>query len=129
LANFCQDVARDWDLGRIYLPQESCRQFGYGEEHFAARRASESFRRLLQHETERACAFLLAGKPLIEQMPAELRVQVALFVEGGLAILDEIRHQQYDVWRRRPTVSKLRKVRLLSRCWWHYRAARRTRPS
>ena len=31
LANFCQDVARDWDRGRIYLPQADCRRFGYDE--------------------------------------------------------------------------------------------------
>ena len=37
LANFCQDVARDWDRGRIYLPQADCRRFGYNEATFARR--------------------------------------------------------------------------------------------
>ncbi len=28
LANFCQDVASDWDRGRVYLPETACRRFG-----------------------------------------------------------------------------------------------------
>jgi len=27
LANFWQDVARDWQRGRVYLPQSDCRKF------------------------------------------------------------------------------------------------------
>ena len=124
LANFCQDVARDRQKGRIYLPLESCRQFAYEEADFAARRANEAFRRLLEHEVNRAESYLLAGQPLVALMPAALRVDVALFVEGGLAILAEIRRQNYDVWTRRPTVSGLHKLRMLARCWWQYRGER-----
>ena len=29
LANFWQDVARDYDMGRIYLPREDCERFGW----------------------------------------------------------------------------------------------------
>jgi phytoene/squalene synthetase len=32
LANFWQDAARDWDLGRVYLPEEDRRRFGYGDD-------------------------------------------------------------------------------------------------
>ncbi len=47
LANFCQDVAGDWDRGRIYLPQADCRRFGYTEAMFARRECNEAFRRLM----------------------------------------------------------------------------------
>ncbi len=47
LANFWQDVARDWDRGRIYLPQADCRRFGYDEGCFARRECNEAFRQLL----------------------------------------------------------------------------------
>ena len=45
LANFWQDVARDWDRGRVYLPQADCRRFGYDEASFARRECNEAFRR------------------------------------------------------------------------------------
>jgi len=60
---------------------------------------------------------LRAGLPLIELMPRELRLDVALFIHGGLAVLRAIRRRNYDVWTRRPTVSKMEKLRLFVNCW------------
>jgi squalene synthase HpnC len=118
LANFCQDVARDWDRGRIYLPQGACRQFGYDEAAFARREANDAFRQLLAAQVTLAEALLCGGLPLAAEMPRGLRLPVALFAAGGLATLDAVRRQRYDVWSRRPTVSKLAKLRLFVRCWW-----------
>jgi squalene synthase HpnC len=116
LANFCQDVARDWDRGRIYLPQADCRRFDYDEAAFARREPSDAFRRLLAEQVDRAEHWLREGLPLAAQMPRGLRLPVALFAGGGLATLAAIRRQRYDVWSRRPTVSKLAKLRLLVHC-------------
>ena len=35
LANFWQDVKRDYAMNRIYIPQEDMRRFGYTEEELA----------------------------------------------------------------------------------------------
>ena len=121
LANFCQDVARDWDRGRIYLPQATCRRFGYDEEMFARRECNDAFRQLLAIEVDRADGLLRAGWPLVAKMPPEWRLTVALFAAGGLAILDAIRRRQYDVWTSRPTVTRSEKLRLLFRWWWRLR--------
>lgn len=117
-ANFCQDVARDWDRGRIYLPQVECRRFGYDPSHFARRQCNPAFRRLLAAQVDQAEGWLRRGLPLVGLMPPGLQVAVALFVHGGLAVLDAIRRQDYDVWTHRPVVSKIQKLRLLARCWW-----------
>jgi squalene synthase HpnC len=126
LANFWQDVARDWDRGRVYLPQEHCRRHGYDEAMFRMREANGAFRSLLAAEVAEAEEWLRRGLPLVRRVPRQLRLDVSLFVHGGLAILDEIRRQDYDVWARRPTVSKARKLRLAARCWWQLRRARPT---
>ncbi|NUQ65206.1 MAG: squalene synthase HpnC [Pirellulales bacterium] len=118
LANFWQDVARDWDRGRIYLPIAHCRRFGYGEAAFECREFNESFRRLLAAEVAEAEGWLRRGLPLVRMVPDELRVDVSLFVHGGLAILDAIRRQNFDVWSQRPMVSRSEKLRMLARCWW-----------
>ena len=65
-----------------------------------------------------------AGLPLIKMMPRDLRLDVALFIQGGLAILRAIRRQDYDVWTRRPRVSKMEKLRLFFNCWRRLRKAR-----
>ncbi len=118
LANFCQDVARDWKRGRIYLPLADCHRFGCTEETFAQGEASEAFRRLLAVEVEQAEGYLRAGLPLIKSVPEALQLDIALFIQGGLAVLQAIRRGDFDVWTRRPTVTKLEKFQLLTKCWW-----------
>ena len=49
-------------------------------------------------------------------MPGRLRGDVWLFVYGGLKILEHIRAIDYDVWKRRPKVSRLDQLRLLAGC-------------
>jgi len=118
LANFWQDVARDYDRGRIYLPLTDCREAGYDEAMFERREFNSAFRNLLAGEVDCARSMLRSGEPLIEGVPRELRLDVSLFVRGGLAILDEIRRLDYNVWRRRPVVSKLAKLRIFASAWW-----------
>src|ERR687886_579784 len=57
LVNFLQDVPRDLDLGRIYLPAEDRRRFGVP----ALDRPNEPLRDLLRFEAERAAALLEGG--------------------------------------------------------------------
>jgi squalene synthase HpnC len=121
LANFWQDVASDWDRGRIYVPLADCRRFGCDEAMFARRECNAALRQLLAAEVSEAEAWLRRGLPLAEMVPRWMRLEVALFIHGGLAILRAIRAQDYDVWSRRPVVSRLRKLRLAARCWWKLR--------
>lgn len=121
LANFCQDVANDWDRGRIYLTQAACRRFGYDEAMFARRECNPAFRRLLAEQVDQAEGWLRQGMSLANTMPPGWQLPVALFVRGGLAILEEIRHQDFDVWSRRPVVAKMEKLRLFAVCWWQLR--------
>ena len=121
LANFWQDVARDYDVGRIYLPQESCRAMGYEESMFAAHMFNSQFRQLLKSEVDRAESYLRGGEPLVSLVPHSIRLDVRLFIDGGLAILNAIRRIDYNVWRRRPEVNKFTKLRLLLKAWWQSR--------
>jgi squalene synthase HpnC len=125
LANFWQDVARDFDRGRIYVPAETMHSFGYSEDRFGARRADAEFRQMLHHEVDRAETYLVAGRPLEAMVPGNMRVDVALFVEGGLAVLTAIRRIDFDVWTKRPTVGKLQKLQLLASAWWRTRGTNR----
>jgi squalene synthase HpnC len=121
LANFWQDVAGDWDRGRVYLPQVHCLRFGYDESMFARREVNAAFRQLLATEVTETEGWLRRGLPLVDLVPASLKLDVALFIRGGLAILGAIRRRDYDVWSNRPTVSKLEKLRLAADCWWQCR--------
>jgi squalene synthase HpnC len=124
LANFWQDVARDWQRGRVYLPQAECRKFCIDEGNPDWGQATMQFRELLKLQVLEAQQFLLAGWPLVGRVTSDLRREVELFISGGLAILDAIRRQDYDVWSRRPQVGKLQKLSLAVRAWWSSRRRR-----
>jgi squalene synthase HpnC len=114
LANFWQDVRRDYERGRIYIPQDRCREHGWTESRFAERRFDSAFRSLLAPLVDEANGFLITGMPLIDRVSPDLRLAVRLFISGGQAVLSGIRHCGYDVWSRRPAVGRLTKLRLVA---------------
>jgi phytoene/squalene synthetase len=80
-------------------------------------------------EVDRAEHLLRGGEPLVDRMPANLRFEIALFVAGGLSILSAIRRLDYDVWRKRPRLSRMKRLGLLTRCWWHTKWPSAERPT
>jgi squalene synthase HpnC len=123
LANFWQDVKRDFARGRIYIPQDLCRRHDWDEAKFAVGRCNSQFREMLNGLVADAEARLVAGWPLVETVDHDLRLAVRLFIGGGQAVLAAIRRTRYDVWSRRPTVGRLTKLRLIAAAllrtsWW-----------
>jgi squalene synthase HpnC len=118
LANFWQDVARDYAIGRVYLPEEDRKRFGYRDDDLRNQRFTPAFAALLRFEVDRTRDLLYRGLPLVEQMPADVRGDIQLFIQGGMAILRKIERCRYNVWARRPTVSKWQQLRLLTGALW-----------
>lgn len=112
--NFWQDLRRDARAGRIYLPQDEMAAFGVTEEELLANRASAGLRRLVRHLVERTRSRFAAGLELVGLLDRRLRVEVALFSRGGLAILRKIESQRYDTLVRRPTLGRAEKTALVA---------------
>ena len=121
LANFWQDVARDWDRGRVYLPQADCRRFGYDEASFARRECNDAFRRLLAAASIDAEGRLRAGCRWRWRCPAGCDCRWHCSRRAGWLRWRRSAGSDYDVWTRRPTVSRAEKLRLLLGCWWKLR--------
>src|SRR6266481_4724239 len=115
LANFWQDVAVDYGKGRIYLPLEDLRRFGVTEDDIAQRRATPQFLELMKFQVQRAREWFDRGLPLVKKVDRELAVDLELFSRGGQEILNAIENQGFDVLRRRPVISKPRKLWLVVR--------------
>ena len=113
LANFWQDVGRDWKMGRIYLPLEDMNRFGYTEEELDGSIVNEPFRDLMRFEVDRTDELFREGKALVSRLTGRPRLDIALFTKGGQAVLKAIRRQDYDVLSHRPTVTSPRKLWLL----------------
>jgi squalene synthase HpnC len=115
IANFWQDVGRDYTAGRIYLPLGDMERYGVDEAMIARGAATAEFRQLLRFEVDFARKMLHQGMPLIRLVDRELALDLDLFSQGGLEILRAIERQQYDVLSSRPAISKPRKAGLLLR--------------
>jgi squalene synthase HpnC len=115
LANFWQDLRRDYAKGRVYLPQADLRRFGVGEETIAGGRATPEFRALLRHEVQLTRERFAAGLPLIGRVDRDLALDLDLFSRGGLEILRAIERQDYDVLSSRPALTRGTKLKLVLR--------------
>jgi squalene synthase HpnC len=115
LANFWQDVAVDYAKGRIYFPLEDLAHYDVNEADLAQRRSTPQFRSLMEFEVTRAREWFERGLPLAQQVNRELALDIELFSRGGVAILDAIARQDYDVLSRRPVIATPRKLWLVLR--------------
>ncbi|MFT3850747.1 MAG: squalene synthase HpnC [Propionivibrio sp.] len=110
LINFWQDVAVDWEKGRVYLPQADLQRFGVSEEQIADGRCDANWSALLDFQIDRARRLMLEGAPLVKQLPGRLGWEIRLTVQGGLRIIEQIQRVRGDVFRHRP--------RLKASDWW-----------
>ncbi|MGH2364507.1 MAG: squalene synthase HpnC [Chloroflexota bacterium] len=114
LANFWQDVTSDYaERGRIYLPLEDLRRFDYSEEDLAAHRVNERWRQLMHFEIQRTRELFATGRGLLPLVERRLRVDLQLFMLGGLEVLQRIETRGYDVLTARPKVPSWRQAMLL----------------
>jgi squalene synthase HpnC len=112
LANFWQDVSRDWAKGRVYIPQQDMGFYGVSDETIAKGIATPEFRDLMRLEVDFARGRFEEGLGLIPKVSRELAVDLDLFSRGGLEILRAIELRNYDVLSSRPSISKSTKFNL-----------------
>jgi squalene synthase HpnC len=113
LANFWQDIVRDSEIPRRYLPAEYMQRFGVAEGQVEGRVFTPEFGAMMRALVARTRDLLREGTPLSASVDEELRVTLDLFRHGGEAILDGIAAQDYDVLRGRPVVTRRKKLALL----------------
>ena len=112
LANFWQDVAIDLENNRVYFPREDMRKFGVTSEMLARRTATSEFLALMQYEVRIAREMLQRGAELHRLVDRRLSRDLLMFAGGGLAILNAIARVDYDVFNRRPKLTKLDYLKL-----------------
>ena len=115
LSNFLRDIGEDWRRGRVYLPLEDLKAFGYAEEDLAAGVVDERFVDLMRFEIDRARRLYAYADEGIGFIPRGRRYPVVVARELYAAILDRIEAQRYDVYGRRAEVSRPAKVAVAAR--------------
>ncbi|MGQ9572911.1 MAG: squalene synthase HpnC [Dehalococcoidia bacterium] len=115
LTNFWQDIALDLGKGRVYIPLEDMARFGYSEEELGRGAVNDAFRALMAFEVGRTKELFAKGLRLLDMVHGRLRVDLKLFSLGGLAVLKALENNGYDVFHRRPRLSRWQKAALFVR--------------
>jgi phytoene synthase len=104
LINFWQDVAKDYAIGRIYLPLGEMAQYGVSEEQIAQGISDDAWRRLMRFQVKRARAMMLSGAPLGSILTGRIGLEMRMIIAGGLRILDKLEAADYDMFNKRPVL-------------------------
>lgn len=132
LANFCQDVGIDWDIGRVYLPQDEIRENGVDAKNLPLAESSVEWRQLMHLQIQRARQLINSGRPLVvalqqhkndqKGLPSSKRLawELRMIIEGGLRILERIEAVDYQVVSRRPSLNFKDWGIILARCLYFH---------
>jgi squalene synthase HpnC/squalene synthase HpnD len=115
LANFWQDVSRDLEKGRIYIPLEALAAHGLTDEDIVNKRFDARYSALLALLITRTRELFRAGRPLAQTVQPFLRVDLEMFSRGGLAVLDAIEASGYNTLEHRPSLGKWTQTKLLGK--------------
>jgi phytoene synthase len=98
LINIMRDVREDWELGRVYLPQDELARFGVSEDDIAAGRVTPQWRSLLEFQALRARAHLEEGLRLLDSLDRRSALCVSTFAGLYAGQLARIEANGFDVF-------------------------------
>lgn len=109
LSNFWRDIGYDWNIGRVYLPQEDMERFKYSEDDLKNQRITQNLIDLLEFEIERTESYYQVAQKSIPKLRGG-KWAVWNGLEIYRAILKSIRKNKYDVFTRRAGTSTIQKA-------------------
>jgi len=113
LINIIRDVAEDWRLGRVYLPQDELTRFGVAEDDIAQGFVTSEWRELMGFQADRARTHLAEGLTLLDHLDRRSAACVATFAGLYRSTLERIERDGFDVFDGAPTLSPVAKLRVV----------------
>lgn len=128
LTNILRDVRVDAQRGRIYLPQDDLRRFGYSEEELLAGRYNHAFTELMRFQCERAHDFFRAASAALTAEDERSLLAAEIMRAIYYRLLLRIEAQRYDVFHGDITIGKPRKLLLAGGLWLRSALSPRPQP-
>ena len=114
LANFWQDVSRDFDKGRVYIPESDMKRFVVDIATIRDRNPTPQFRALMEFQVDRTREMFRDGYALYDHLQRDFKLEFSAITAGGLSVLDAIEALDYDTLTVRATVGRAKKLRIMS---------------
>jgi phytoene synthase len=109
--NIMRDVAEDWSLGRVYLPQDELRRFGVDEQGIAEGRPGPGWQPLMEHQARRAEELMRKGLELLPLLDRRSSLCVRSFAGIYRGLLEQMETRRFDVFSARPHLTAVEKVK------------------
>jgi len=113
LTNFWQDVSRDLEINRVYIPEEEMNKFGYSMRELMENIQNDNFRSLIKYLTEQTRKMFNEGYKLIDLVNGRLKYELKFIYKGGNEILNKIEKINYNVLTERVKLSKWDYLKML----------------
>jgi squalene synthase HpnC len=123
LTNFWQDIAADAARDHIYVPAEDLHFFGVTEADVKALKPTPRLRDLVRFEVSRTRALYERGRPLLDRLGNDLRMELTLIWLVGNTILDKIEAAGFDVFTQRPSMRRRDQALIMARAAREWAAA------
>lgn len=104
LANFWQDLARDWAKGRLYVPREEYRAAGADETDLDRGCLTPAWQCALARAAARTHVLFKDGRAVCDEIGGRLRWELRLTWLGGTRILERLEAEGFDAFRHRPAL-------------------------
>jgi phytoene synthase len=117
LTNILRDIKEDARRGRIYIPAEDLRRFGYTEEDLLACRYTPEFVNLMRFECDRASRYFDIARAALGNEDKRLFFAARIMWSIYAHTLERIKRSNYNVFERRISVPGLLKVLIAFRYW------------
>lgn len=118
LTSILRDLKPDFARGRIYLPQDEMRKFGYTESDLASGVVNEPFRELMKFQIARARRLYQGGAEGLCWLAGDgSRLTASMMAVVHAGILDAIEAQHYDVFSRSARLTIAQRFACIPRAW------------
>lgn len=105
LTNFWQDIGRDWQKDRLYVPIEDVDACHARVQDLSDLRMTEPWHCALHRVAKRTREQYEAGRAVCDGVRGRLRYELRLTWLGGTRILDRLERDDFNVFTARPTLT------------------------
>ena len=117
LTNILRDVKEDLERGRVYIPLNEMKEFGYSIDELRDGVVNEPFNNLMRFQVNRARTYFESGFKLLPYLSARERACPAVLGRLYSQILNRLEARNFDVFAGRVSLSAREKYMVTASAW------------
>lgn len=101
LINFWQDVSRDMEINRIYIPEENMKKYSYSYDDLSNMIYDERYQNMLKELVNKTEEIFKKGSLLADLLNGKLKFEFKAIYNGGNKILEKIKEIEFNTLHKR----------------------------